>query len=223
MLRICLSQWPRSLRRVSAAARLLGLRVRIPSGTWMYVSCECCVLSSRGFSVGLITRPERSPTECDVSECDREASIIRTTWPTVGYSAMEEKWTVLTATEVNNAFLYVQRVKDEIHVALDYHRGTETKERRVLLPFLSLNKTETCFILLLLYYTAFYFYVMTQYTNGTEFKLSHIWDLWVKGIGGSHLRGQCQTLSSPVGRVMNSFSARVFPECFGLPIPPLHS
>ena len=27
-----------------AAARLLGLRVRIPPGAWMSVSCECCVV-----------------------------------------------------------------------------------------------------------------------------------------------------------------------------------
>jgi len=32
----------------SAAARLLGLRFRIPSGAWMSVSCECGVLSGRG-------------------------------------------------------------------------------------------------------------------------------------------------------------------------------
>jgi len=29
------------------AARLLGLRGRIPQGAWMCVSCECCVLSGR--------------------------------------------------------------------------------------------------------------------------------------------------------------------------------
>jgi hypothetical protein len=34
----CRSQWPRGLRRWSAAARLLGLRVRIPPSTWMSVS-----------------------------------------------------------------------------------------------------------------------------------------------------------------------------------------
>ena len=48
----------------SAAARLLGLRVRIPSGEWMSVSCECCVVS-------LI---QRSPTECGASECNLETS-----------------------------------------------------------------------------------------------------------------------------------------------------
>ena len=34
-------QWPRG----SSAARLLGLRVRIPPEAWMSVSCECRVLS----------------------------------------------------------------------------------------------------------------------------------------------------------------------------------
>jgi hypothetical protein len=36
------------LRCGSAVARLLGLRVRIPPGEWMSVSCECCVLSGTG-------------------------------------------------------------------------------------------------------------------------------------------------------------------------------
>jgi hypothetical protein len=35
------------LRRRSSAARLLGLWVRIPPGTWMFVCCERCVLSGR--------------------------------------------------------------------------------------------------------------------------------------------------------------------------------
>jgi hypothetical protein len=39
----------------------------------MSVSCECCVLSGRGLCAGPITL-QWSPTECDVSECDRETS-----------------------------------------------------------------------------------------------------------------------------------------------------
>ena len=54
------SQWPRGLRRRFAAARLLRLWVRIPPGAWMFVCCECCVLSGRGLCDGLITRPEES-------------------------------------------------------------------------------------------------------------------------------------------------------------------
>ena len=45
---------------MTAAARLLGLRVRIPPGTYISVSCEYCLLSDRGLCVGLVTRPEES-------------------------------------------------------------------------------------------------------------------------------------------------------------------
>ena len=31
-----------------------------PTGSWMYVFCECCVLSGRGLCNALITRPEES-------------------------------------------------------------------------------------------------------------------------------------------------------------------
>jgi hypothetical protein len=53
-----------------------------------FLSCECCVLSSRGPCAGLVSPP--SPTECDVSECDREASIMRRPWPTRDCCAMEK-------------------------------------------------------------------------------------------------------------------------------------
>ena len=56
----CRSQQPRSLRRRSTAARLLRSWVRIPPGAWMFVCCECCVLSGRGLCDELITRPEES-------------------------------------------------------------------------------------------------------------------------------------------------------------------
>ena len=58
------SQWPRGLRRRSAAARLLRSCVRIPPGAWMFVCCECCVLSGRGLCDEPITRSEEFlPTE----------------------------------------------------------------------------------------------------------------------------------------------------------------
>jgi hypothetical protein len=59
-IRLCRSWWPCGLRRGSAAARLLGLRARIPRGAWMSVSFECCVLSGRGLCDRPITRPEKS-------------------------------------------------------------------------------------------------------------------------------------------------------------------
>jgi len=50
---------PASARsKAFGAARLLGLRVRIPPEAWMSVCGKCCVLSGRGLCVGLITRPE---------------------------------------------------------------------------------------------------------------------------------------------------------------------
>jgi len=51
---------PHSLRGGFAVSHLLGLRVRIPSAALMCVSCDCCMLISRGLCVGLITRPEES-------------------------------------------------------------------------------------------------------------------------------------------------------------------
>ena len=43
MILIGRSQWPRGLRRMSSAARLLRLWVRIPPGAWMsVVSAVCC-------------------------------------------------------------------------------------------------------------------------------------------------------------------------------------
>ena len=54
------SQWPRGLRRGSAAARLIRLWVRIPPESCMFVSWECCVLSGRSLCDELITLPEES-------------------------------------------------------------------------------------------------------------------------------------------------------------------
>ena len=78
------SQWPRVLRRRSTAARQLRLWVRIPPGTWMFVCCECCVLSGRGLCDELITRPEESYRLWCVVVCDLETSWMRRSWPTEG-------------------------------------------------------------------------------------------------------------------------------------------
>jgi hypothetical protein len=62
--RITQFRWARGLRRGSAAARLLRLRVRIPPGAWMSVSSGCCVLSGRGLCDGPIPHPEESYRVC---------------------------------------------------------------------------------------------------------------------------------------------------------------
>ena len=69
---MCRPQWPRGLRRRSAAVRLLISWVRIPPKAWMFVCCECCVLPGRGFCDGLITRPEESYRLWCVVVCDLE-------------------------------------------------------------------------------------------------------------------------------------------------------
>jgi hypothetical protein len=55
-----LSQTPCGLSHGSTATRLLELRVWIPPGARMSVSCECCVLSCRFPCVGLNSRPKES-------------------------------------------------------------------------------------------------------------------------------------------------------------------
>jgi hypothetical protein len=61
---VCWSRLLCGSRRASGAARLLGLRVRIPPQTWNFVSCECCALSGRVLKDGPIFRPEGSYRVC---------------------------------------------------------------------------------------------------------------------------------------------------------------
>ena len=68
----CRSQWPCGLRRRSTAARLLRSWVRIPPRAWMFVCCECCVLSGRCLCDGLIIRSEESYRLWRVVVCDQE-------------------------------------------------------------------------------------------------------------------------------------------------------
>ena len=81
------------LRRRSAAARLLRSWVRIPPGAWIFVCCECCVLSGRGLCDELITRPEESYRLWCVVVCDLETSRMRRPWHALGSSAIEKKLT----------------------------------------------------------------------------------------------------------------------------------
>ena len=91
---ICRSQWPRVLRRRSAAARLLGLWVRIPPGAWIFVCCECCVLSGRGLCDDLITHPEESYRMWCVVVYDLETSWMRRPWSTGGCRAKNKQTNV---------------------------------------------------------------------------------------------------------------------------------
>ena len=89
------SQWPRGLRRRSAAARLLRSWVWIPPGAWMFVCCECRVLSGRGLCDELITRSEEPYRMWCVVMCDLETSRMRRSWPALGRSATEKKVVIM--------------------------------------------------------------------------------------------------------------------------------
>ena len=84
---LCAAQWLSGLRHVSTADRLLGLRVRIPPGTWTSVCCKCCVLSGRDLCDGPIPRPEESYRLWCVIVCDLQASRMRRPWSKLGCCA----------------------------------------------------------------------------------------------------------------------------------------
>jgi hypothetical protein len=82
------SRQPHGLTHGSAAARLLGLWVRIPPGgmdvcvcVCVCVSVVCCQVEASALGWSLV---QRSAPDCGVSECDRESSILRRPWPTGG-------------------------------------------------------------------------------------------------------------------------------------------
>ena len=98
--------WPRGLRRRSAAARLLSLLVRIPSGTWMSVCCECCLLG-RGLCDGLITRPEEFYRLCCVVVCDLETLRMGRLYPDGGLLCQKKikYWGLLGAFNLPTPFV----------------------------------------------------------------------------------------------------------------------
>ena len=72
------SHWPRGLRRRSSAAWLLRV--------WMFVCCECCVLSGRGLCDELKTRPEKSYRMWCVVVCSLDTSKMKRPCPAFGRS-----------------------------------------------------------------------------------------------------------------------------------------
>jgi hypothetical protein len=95
------SQWPCSLRRRYLAARLLRSWLPIPPGTWMFVCCECCVLSGRGFCDGLTTRLEESYRPWRVVVCDQEISKTRRRMSATGLWKIQPQWVVTPGKQTN--------------------------------------------------------------------------------------------------------------------------
>jgi len=63
-----------------------GFESRREHGCLSFVSVVCCQVEVSASGCSLV---QRIPTECGVSECDREASIMRSPWPTSGCCATE--------------------------------------------------------------------------------------------------------------------------------------
>jgi hypothetical protein len=57
-----------------------GIEGSNPAGARIFVSYECCTLSSRS-PASCRSLLQMSPIYCAVSECDQEASITRRPWP----------------------------------------------------------------------------------------------------------------------------------------------
>jgi len=64
---------------------------RIQPGAWMFVCCECCVLSGRGLCDELIIRLEEFYRVSCVIVFGLETSTMRTPWPPLGCSATGQK------------------------------------------------------------------------------------------------------------------------------------
>jgi hypothetical protein len=80
----------------------LGDRVlRMPPGAWMFVCCECCVLSGRGLCDRLITRPEESYRLWRVVVCDQETSKTRKLKPATGLWKVQPQWVVTPGKQTN--------------------------------------------------------------------------------------------------------------------------
>ena len=122
---LCRSRCPRGLRRRSAAARLLGLWVRIPPGAWMSACVECCVLSGRGLCDGLITPPEESYRLWCVIECNLETPRMRRPWPTGGLLRQKKK---------NPVTFRRHGWKWQTVVVITEKRGSETKPKVSRMP-----------------------------------------------------------------------------------------
>ena len=100
------SQWTRGLRRRSTAARLLRSWVRIPPRAWMFVCCECCVLSGRCLCDGMIIRSEESYRLWRVVVCDHETSQATRLKPARGLQNTNPQWVVAPVEKKINSNMF---------------------------------------------------------------------------------------------------------------------
>jgi len=71
-----------------------GFKSRQGHGCPSFVSVVCCRVE---VSAGGLSLVQRSPTDCGVSVCDHESSIMKRPWPTWGCCATKKKIYAYTA------------------------------------------------------------------------------------------------------------------------------
>jgi hypothetical protein len=101
-------KWPCGLRRESACWDC-GFEYHRGNGCLSLVSDVCCQVEVSVTGWSLV---QRSPNECGVSECDREASIMRRSWPTRGCCAIGNiksvsKQAFMMYIHIHNIYTYV--------------------------------------------------------------------------------------------------------------------
>jgi hypothetical protein len=105
----------------SMAARLLRLWVRIPPGAWMFVCCECCVLS--GLCDELITRPEESYRLWCVIVCDLD-NLVNEAMTRIGsqHHSKKKKKVIMHAwmLQQENLRAFCPYFASFFHLALDF-------------------------------------------------------------------------------------------------------
>ena len=67
---------------------IAGLNPAGPMDVLSVVTAACCQVEVSATDRSLV---QRSPINCGASECDREASIMRTPWPTRGCYSIKKK------------------------------------------------------------------------------------------------------------------------------------
>jgi hypothetical protein len=118
------SQWPRGLRHGLAAPRFLELLVWFPRGHGFLslVSVVCCQIEVSASGWSLV---QRSPTNCNASECGRESSIMRRLWPPGNVAPWNNRHLINKLCRITCSLfhlLLVAKRKQPVFVLQDWHR-----------------------------------------------------------------------------------------------------
>jgi hypothetical protein len=129
---------------------------------------------------------QRSPTECGVSECNHEASIMRRPWPTGGCCAMDKKNRVpnfcITALKQKTKSLFFLCYTFN-HFSWDTTLMSLGTERLYLLAFAPAQITSTSFLIAHTYFrTSFLYNIDPVELNSVKIPLWSLLHIQITGI-----------------------------------------